>query len=163
MILPNLIGPLTEPIDGDEYVRVVLTQRQRAWIEAHGSREDFPPLLEWFITAEDEKFVMLPTVERPPARVPQPRRYRSAASLREEHATLLARMERVAGRSDLGDRAAANLSPHARSRAARSAGHRRFEQMDRDLRTYARLRERAEALAGRIARAEAREASNGVH
>jgi hypothetical protein len=169
--LPNLIGPLTEPISGDEYVRVVLVQRAQAWSDAQARtvrpwkvRPGFPPLLEWFITAEDEQFVQLPeptpASEQLPARERKPRVYRSAVSLREERDGLLARMEQVAGRSDLGDVAATNLSPSCRSRAARTAGRRRFEQMDRDLATYAGLRRRVDALAGRIARAEARESGS---
>lgn len=154
--LPNLIGPLTEPISGDEYVRVVLVQRQQAWIAAHGASPGFPPLLEWFVTVEDESFVQLPEPAAKP--VPKPRRYRSAASLRAERDELLRRMEAVAGRSDTGDLAAANLSPSARSRSARVAGRRRFAQMDRDLSTFTGLRRRVDALAGRILRAEAREA-----
>jgi hypothetical protein len=157
MSLPNLIGPLTEPISGDEYVRVVLVQRQQAWIaaQAGGVRLGFPPLLEWFIDDGDEQWVQLPQPEVRP--VPKPRRYRSAASLREERDVLLRKMEAVAGRGDVGDGAAVNLSPSARSRSARVAGRRRFAQMDRDL-TYTRLRDRVNVLNGRIARAEAREA-----
>lgn len=157
--LPNLIGPLTEPISGDEYVRVVLVARQQAWIaaQAEGPRLRFPPLLEWFIADDDEQFVVLPTPPEKPA--PKPRQYRSAASLREERDGLLARMEQAAGRNDPGDLAATNLSPSSRSRAARNAGRRRFAQMDRDLETYAKLRRRLDVLNGRIARAEAREAA----
>lgn len=165
--LPNLIGPLTELISGDEYVRVVLVQRQQAWIAAQPgpARLRFPPLLEWFVTAEDEGFVQLPESADEPSHkpVPKPRLYRSAASLRAERDDLLRRMDAVAGRSDTGDLAAANLSPSARSRSARVAGRRRFAQMDRDLSTFTGLRRRVDALAGRILRAEAREAKEGEH
>jgi hypothetical protein len=157
--LPNLIGPLTGPISGDEYVRVVLVRRQEAWIAAHETSRGFPPLLEWFIEPGDEEFVQLPeAVEKPSSKdAPKPRQYRSAESLRAERDGLLRRMEQVAGRGDLGDRAAVNLSPYARSRAARTAGRRRFAQMDRDLETYTKLKRRLDVLNSRIARAEARE------
>lgn len=158
--LSNLLGPLTEPISGDEYVRVVLVQRQEAWLRAHPSaRPGFPPLLEWFIEARDEEFVQLPESEPAPKKERKPRVYRSAESLREELAEVERRMAAVAGAGDCGDGAVVNLSPFARSRAARVAGRKRFEQMDRALEKYGRLRRRRDGLRCRIAAAEKREAS----
>lgn len=160
--LPNLVGPLTEPISGDEYVRVVLVARVDAWVAAQSGpfRLKYPPLLEWFVEDGDEQFVVLPEPERKPA--PEPRRYRSAESLREELAQVQARMAQVAGAGDVQDHAVVNLSPRSRSRAAASAGRRRFAAMDRALEKYTHLRRRAECLRGRIASAEAREAKRGV-
>lgn len=66
-------------------------------------------------------------------------------------------MARVANNGP-DDRAAANLSPNARSRAARNAGRRRFAQMDRVLERYTRLETKRTRLCGQLARAEAREA-----
>ena len=155
--LKNMLAPLTEPISGDEYVRVVLIGRQEAWLAAHpdtGLR--FPPLLEWFIQPEDEGFVILPESEPAPKRTPQPRVYRTAESLRAERDKIERQMDAVAGVGPT-DRAAANLSPNARSRAARTAGRRRFAQMDRALSRYTALRARRDGLNGRIANAEARE------
>lgn len=153
--------PLTEPIDGDQYVRTVLVARQEAWLEEHPSARDrgLPPLLEWFVQAEDEPFVRLPDPEPKPP--PRPRQYRSAASLREERDEVERRMNAVADVDEPVDRAMANLSPHARSRAARNAGRRRFAQLDRDLEQYTALRRRYDALTGRIATAEARESREG--
>jgi hypothetical protein len=153
--------PLTEPISGEDYMSVLLA-RQAAWRDAYtvgGRAPARPPLLEHFVLDADVPFVVVPDHAPKPKPKPQPRQYRSAESLRAELAKVEATMDRVAGRSDTGDRAAANLSPSARSRAARTAGRRRFAQMDRDLERYTQLRQRASALASQIARAEAREAA----
>jgi hypothetical protein len=148
--------PITEPMDAEDYM-TVLVERQEQWKRAHPQARVFP-LLEWFILAGEEDLVRLPETEPAAKPVRTPRVYRSAASLREERDALAARMERLAGMDGTPDRAAANLSPHARSRVARTAGRRRFERMDRDLAAYAELQRRVDALNGRIANAEARRA-----
>lgn len=153
------VEPLTEIVDGDTYIEVLL-RRQAAWRDAHtvdGIVPVFLPMLEHFVREADEPYVRLHEQKPTPKRTPTPRRYRSAASLRAELADVEQRMERVAGRSDTGDRAAANLSPHSRSRAVSRAGRRRFAAMDRDLETYTRLLRRRDSLKSRIAKAEARE------
>ncbi|HEX2297836.1 MAG TPA: hypothetical protein VHH34_04855 [Pseudonocardiaceae bacterium] len=161
MNLGDMGLPLSEPINGDEYVRTVLVSRQQAWFDAHPEARDrgFPPLLEWFVQAADEQFVRLPDPDPKPSKPQRPRQYRSAASLRAERDEVEGRMMAVAGADDVGggDRAIANLSPYARSRAARNAGRRRFAQLDRDLGRYTRLKTRYDALTGRIAAADARE------
>lgn len=154
--------PITTPMTGDQYMEV-LAERQRTWERKHTTpdmRPRYPALLAWFILPGEELLVRLP--EPAPATRPtrEPRRYRSAESLRQERDQLVQRMAAIAGTGDTPDRAAANLSPHSRSRAARTAGRRRFDQMDRALETYARLSWRLTALNGRIARAEAREKDN---
>lgn len=148
--------PITEPMDAEDYM-ALLVERQQAWMRAHPEVR-LPALYAWFILPGEEALVRLP--EHVPAEKPArtPRVYRSAASLHEERGKLLARMIQVAGTDDTPDRAAANLSPNARSRAARTAGRRRFAKMDRDLATFAALRRRVAVLDGQIARAEAREA-----
>lgn len=158
------MSDLTEPISGDEYVRVVLVGRQRAWLDAHPrtAQKGLPPLLEWFIQAGDEKYVQLPEPEPAPTRQPRPRHYRSAASLRAERDTLAKRMTQIAAAGDVGDRAAANLSPHSRSRAARTAGRRRFAQMDHALERYTAMSRHLENLNQRIAAAERREAQTAT-
>ena len=143
---------------GDQYMEV-LVERQRTWERKHTTpdmRPRYPALLEWFILPGEELLVRLPE----PAPTTRPPRYRSAESLRQERDQLVQRMAAIAGTGDTPDRAAANLSPHSRSRAARTAGRRRFDQMDRALETYARLSRRLTAMNGRIARAEAREKAN---
>lgn len=153
------VEPLTEIVDGDTYIEV-LCRRQAAWQEAQaasGIMPKFPHPLEYFVREADEPYVRLPEKKPTPKRTPEPRRYRSAASLRAELAEVEQHMERVAGRSDTGDRAAANLSPHSRSRAVSRAGRRRFAAMDRDLETYTRLLKRRDSLKSRIAKADARE------
>lgn len=153
------VEPLTEIVDGDTYIEVLL-RRQAAWRDAHivnGPAPTLLPLLEHFVRAADEPYVRLPERKPTPKPAPQPRRYRSAASLRAELAEVEQRMARVVGRSDTGDRAAANISPHARSRSAARAGRRRFAAMDRDLETYTRLSQRRDSLTSRIAKADARE------
>lgn len=149
--------PIATPMTGEQYM-TVLVERQQAWKQAHakpGVRLRFPALLEWFIQPGEEHLVLLPEPAPKPPRTP--RVYRSAESLRQERAELMEHMARVAGCNDAPDRAAANLSPHSRSRAARTAGRRRFARMDRDLEKYAALQRQLTALNGQIARAEARE------
>lgn len=153
------VEPLTEIVDGDTYIEVLL-RRQAAWRDAQAARgimPKFPHPLEYFVREADEPYVRLPERKPTPKPSPTPRRYRSAASLRAELAEVEQRMERVAGRSDIGDRAAANISPYARSRVAARAGRRRFAAMDRDLETYTRLLKRRDSLKSRIAKADARE------
>lgn len=149
--------PLTEPIHAEAYMDV-LQQRQTAWLAEHGGPLRYPPLLEWFIQPGDEQHVILPEPTPAQERPRKSRTYRSAATIRADLAAVEARMVQVADRGTTGDRAAANLSPHSRSKAAASAGRRRFAQMDRDLQRYAALAKRRDALAGQLARAENREA-----
>lgn len=149
------VVPLSAPIDGEEYMRVLL-DRQAAWEAAHPGPGRFRPLLEWFIVDGDEHQVRLPEATLAPRRVTAPRVYRTAESIRADLAKVEGEMARVAGTGP-GDRAAANLSPYSRSRAARNAGRRRFAQLDRDLERYASLERRRVKLVGRLAAAEARE------
>lgn len=152
--------PITEPMDAEDYM-TLLVARQEQWKRATQARTGLAPrllpLLEWFVLPGEEALVRLPESKPAPRKVRTPRVYRSAASLREERDALLARMERVAGAGVVQDRAAANLSPNSRSKAARRAGVRRFATMDRNLAKYAELQRRVNALNGRIANAEARE------
>jgi hypothetical protein len=149
-------APLTEPIDGEAYIKVLLA-RQAAWIHRHGGDRTLPPLLEWFIQAGDEDFVIVPDEKPAPKRERRPRTYRSAASLIEERDEVQARMDAITGAGS-DDPASVNLSPNARSRAARTAGRQRFEQLDRDLERYTALANRLERLGYRIKAAQAREA-----
>lgn len=146
---------LTGPISGEEYIQVLLA-RQAAHVAAHPHPRGWPPLLEWFVRAEDEPYVVLPEATPVPKRTPKPRVYRSAESIRAELEIVDAQLAAF-GVNDVPDRAAANLSPHARSRAAARAGRRRFTRMDRDLQRYTALTRRRDRLAGRLATAEARE------
>lgn len=153
---------LTAPIDGDTYVREVLTARQTAYMAAQPTGAGavttrFPPLLEWFIRDEDVPLVDVPAEKPAPKRVRTPRVYRSAASIAEELATIEARMAAIAG-SGSDDPASVNISPFSRSRAARRAGRARFEKLDRDLERYTALSRRRDSLKGRLATARAREA-----
>lgn len=148
---------VTGPITGEDYIRV-LVARQTAW-RLRNPQSTLPPLLEWFIRTEDEQHVILPETSPAPKRETTPRRYRSAASLITERDKVEADMDRVAGTDPSGgDNAVVNLSPHSRSKAARTAGRRRFEQNDRALQRYTALRQRRDALNSKIARAQAREA-----
>lgn len=45
-------------ITGEQYIQVLL-ERQAAWMAAHGQGVKWPPLLEWFIRAEDTDLVDL--------------------------------------------------------------------------------------------------------
>lgn len=149
---------LSAPISRDDYMLVLLA-RQAAYVVAQqesGPLLRYPPLLEWFIRDEDEAYVVLPDVAPQPKRTPKPRVYRSAASIREELEKVDAQLLAFSS-PDLPDRAAANLSPYARSKAAARAGRRRFERMDRDLERYTKLKNKRDALASRLALAEARE------
>jgi hypothetical protein len=148
-------APLSEPIDGEAYIQVLLA-RQAAWIHRHGGDRTLPPLLEWFIRAGDEDFVIVPGEKPAAKRERRPRTYRSAASLREERAEVQRTMDAITG-SGSDDPASVNLSPFSRSRAAARAGRARFAKLDRDLERYTALKARADRLDGRIAAAEARE------
>jgi hypothetical protein len=156
MVFSTKLAPLAEPIDAEDYMQVLL-DRQAAWEAEHPSQGWVRPLLEWFIEPGDEKWVRLPEPAPTAKRQPTPRVYRSAESIRAELADVEARMARVAG-EDCGDGAVVNLSPYSRSRAARNAGRRRFEKLDRDLERYSKLKARRDRLAAQLARAEAREA-----
>lgn len=148
-------APLSEPISADAYIGVLLA-RQAAYVARSFPDGTSLPPLEWFIRTEDEAFVILP--ERAPAakRERTPCVYRSAASLREERDDVQRRIDAFDD-GTVPDRAAANLSPNARSRAAARAGRRRFGRMDRDLVRFTALVRRRDALNHRIALAEARE------
>jgi len=149
-------APLTEPIDGQAYIGVLL-ERQAAWNARRGGQQTFPPPPEYFVRAEDEDFVIVPGEKPAPKRERRPRTYRSAASLIEERDQVQARMDAITA-EDSDDPAIVNLSPNARSRAARNAGRRRFEQLDRDLERYTALSTRLERLNYQIKAARAREA-----
>jgi len=148
-------------LNGDEYIALLL-RRQQEWMDKHatGPQMRFPPLLEWFIRPGDEDLVdpaVLAPPEPSPAQPRQARTYRSAESLRGERDRVQAQLDAIHGR-DGGDRAAANLSPQSRSRAARTAGRRRFARLDRDLERHTQLTARLRRLNARLAAAEAREA-----
>lgn len=178
-------APITDAparkMTGDEYMEL-LARRRDAWEAAHPARavveaqierikRDFPgsnpvikpgwkppvALLEWFVEPGDENLVEFPEPKPQPKRTPKPRVYRSAASLREDRDRLVAQRDAITADDEAPDRAIANLSPFARSKAARTAGRRRFAKLDRDLERYANLSRRIEALDSRIIRAEARE------
>jgi hypothetical protein len=157
----DAFAPLTAPIEGEAYMQLLL-DRQAAYEATHPPKPDaitlrFPALLEWFIQPGDEDWVDVPETQPQPKRVATPRVYRSATSIAEELARIDARMAQIAN-SGPDDPAAVNISPYSRSRAARTAGRRRFAQLDRDLERYVALRKRRDALAGRLLSAQAREA-----
>lgn len=149
-------APLSVPIDGDAYIEILLA-RQAAYVS-----RNFPygthlmPLLESFVRDEDAAFVILPEQAPQPKRQPKPRVYRSAASIREELERVTAQRDAI-GADEPADRAIANISPFARSRAAARAGRRRFERNDRDLQRYVALTRRIENLRMSLLMAEARE------
>lgn len=149
-------APLSEPIDGEAYIEVLLA-RQAAYVS-----RNFPygthlaPLLESFVRDEDVAYVIIPEPTVQAKRTPKPRIYRSAESIRAELKQVTAQRDAIGG-NDIPDRAAANLSPFARSQAAARAGRRRFAQMDRDLERYVALTKRIETLSMSLLMAEARE------
>jgi hypothetical protein len=63
LILITDVAPLTEPIDAEDYMKVLL-KRQAAWADEHppraGALPHLPTLLEWFIQPGDEDWVRLP-------------------------------------------------------------------------------------------------------
>lgn len=150
--------PLTAPIDGEAYMQLLL-QRQADWAATRWPggvpTGTWLPLLESFIQAADEEFVQL--LDRVKRERP-PRTYRSAASLREERVRVDAQIDALISKDGSLDGAAVNLSPYSRSRAAASAGRRRFKTLDRDVEKSTALRKQLSGLDGRIMRAEAREA-----
>lgn len=153
---------LSGPISGEDYM-LVLAARQAAYEASRpqsGPLLRYPSLLEWFVRDEDVEYVVLPEPEAAPKRVPTTRVYRSAESIRAELEKVTAQRDAIGG-NDIPDRAAANISPFARSKSAARAGRRRFAQMDRDLEKYTRLTRRINQLAGRLVEAEAREKRSG--
>ncbi|RLK58468.1 hypothetical protein [Actinokineospora cianjurensis] len=148
---------LSSPISGEDYIEVLLA-RQAAYQGAHPYR--FPPLLEWFVRDEDVDYVELP--KPAPKRTTTPRVYRGAASIRGELKRVDAQLAAI-GASGPTDRAAANLSPFARSKTAARAGRARFARMDRDLERYTALTRRRDQLAGRLAVAAAREKQSAAN
>lgn len=144
---------LSSPISSEDYIQVLL-DRQAAYVAAHPLK--YLPLLEWFVRAEDEPHVVIPETTPQPKRTPKPRVYRSAESIRAELNEVTTQLDSFSS-NDVPDRAAANLSPHARSKAAARAGRARFARMDRDLERYTALTQRRDHLASRLASAEARE------
>lgn len=155
-VMGMVVEPLVEIMDAEDYMALLL-ERQAAWQIAHPHQTPgFPPLLEWFIAPEDEQWVRLPGSVTAPPKKTTPRVYRSAASIRAELASVEAEMARVANTGS-DDPASVNISPYARSRAVRTAGRRRFAQLDRDLEKYTSLNRRRARLVGRLATAEARE------
>jgi hypothetical protein len=148
-------APLTEPVTGEQYMEILL-QRQATWMTRNGGMHKLPPLLEWFIREGDEDFVQLPDATPAPKRERTPRTYRSAASLREDRDRVQAQMDAITG-SGPDDPASVNLSPFSRSKAAASAGRRRFAKLDRDLEKFTALAQRLATLDFRILSAEARE------
>lgn len=154
---------LVAPISSEDYVKV-LASRRAAYESARkrtGPLLRYPTLLEWFVRDEDVQYVVLPEPVAQPKRTPKPRVYRTAESIRAELEKTTAERDAI-GSGDIPDRAAANLSPHARSKAAARAGRRRFDRMDRDLERYVQLSKRIDALAARLAQAEVREHEDEV-
>jgi hypothetical protein len=150
----------TDLLSGDQYMELLI-QRQKAWMEAHPDayNDRFPPLYVWFIKPGDEALVDMASLEHEPTvkREPQPRQYRSAESLRAERDKVQEQIDAL-WNAGPADRAAANLSPFSRSKAARRAGRRRFEALDREIERGAHLNRRLASLNSRIISAEAREA-----
>ena len=181
MTAEPVTNALARKLTGDEYI-ALLERRRNAWEAANPPRaaleasierikrdfpgmnpvirsdwEPWPALLTWFIEDGDEDLVDIPEQKPQPKRKPKPRVYRSAASLREERDKLVAQRDAITADDEAPDRAIANLSPSARSKAARTAGRRRFAKLDRDLEKYANLSRRIASLNSRIINAEARE------
>ncbi|KZM71083.1 hypothetical protein [Nocardia terpenica] len=159
-------------LTGDEYVRLILVGRQSAYIAEHPpivrTKFPVPPLLEWFVSggklgpkdSDDEDLVDMSTLEPEPKpkREPKPRVYKSSAVLKEERAKLQSQLDSLTGGNDSDDVASINLSPFSRNRAARTAGRRRFEKLDRDIQKGAALIRKIEQWDCKIRAAEAREA-----
>lgn len=139
---------------GDDYM-ALLERRRNEHELAHPRDPRAPswvrPLLEWFVRPGDEDLVELPQPAEKPT--PQPRTYRTAASLRAERDRVNAEIQRLSDTAALPDRAASHgvaLGPR------RTAKHQ--AKADRALERAAALYQRLAALDGRIARAERREA-----
>lgn len=145
---------------GDEYMNL-LNQRRDQWIAEHPAPTEGAirpkswvlPLPEHFIRPGDEDMVELPEPKKSapkPKPAPRPRRVVDVADLIKQRDALVARRDRIVGTGP-ADRAAANLSPNSRNKAAARAGRRRFDAMDRDLERFANLTRRINTLNSRIA------------
>jgi hypothetical protein len=133
----------------DQYLALLQSRRDEHEAE-HPARPGFPALLEWFVRDGDEELFTPPAETPKPA--PQPRHYRSAASLRAERDYVAALRDRVADSAALPDVAA------SRGLALGARGTARHQQAsDRALARHAALTARIDHLDWRIGRAERRE------
>lgn len=145
-------------MNGDEYMALLL-ERQAEHMAASSRSTDgritwpnLPPLLEWFIRPGDENLFTPPKPTPQPKRATTPRVHRSAASLREERDRLIALRDPLVTPL-LNDRAASHGQALGHKGTARIQ-----KREDSRLRRYVELDKRIQALDGRIARAERREA-----
>lgn len=142
----------------DAYMALLL-DRMREWTDTHTHAPGYPPLLEWFVRDGDEHLVDMDAIRAAndattdqPRPAAKPRRYRTAAELRDKRDRLAARRDALADIA-LPDRAAATGQGIGRKRAIRYAA-----RMDSRLRRYVELDVKVRALEDKIRRAEAREA-----
>ncbi|NYD39933.1 hypothetical protein BJZ21_004048 [Nocardioides panaciterrulae] len=131
----------------------LLQERQAAYVAEHPPAKPWlVPLLEWFIRAGDELLFTPPKeTSQPKRRTKPPRTYRSAASLRDERARLIAQ------RAPLLE----PISPDRAASGGVALGPKRTARMQRRedsrLQKYVALTRRIDSLTNRIERAEIRE------
>ena len=142
---------------GDEYMDLLLERRDAYYAEHGQPRPGFPALPEWFIRDGDEELFTPPEPTPQPKREPKPRTYRPATYWRD-------RLERI-------DARLAALDPGPRHGTTDSAAYggigirqtaRQDRQwaarIDRTAAEYVRLTKQRAEVAGRLMRAEEREA-----
>lgn len=146
-------------LTGDEYM-ALLVERREAYYAEHGQpRLGFPALLEWFIRDGDEELFTPPEPTPQPKREAKPRTYLPASHWRERLARVEARMAQIDGstrRHDTDDPAAYG-GIGVRQTARQQRQH--WNRIDRAAAEMVRLEQRRKEYAGKLARAEQREAS----
>lgn len=155
---PTGAAPAAPRLTGDEYM-ALLVERRDAYYAEHGQpRLGFPALLEWFICDGDEDLFTPPEATPQPKPERKPRTYRPASHWRERLARIDAELAALdpGPRHGTTDRAAyGGIGVRTTARQDRQWGAR----IDRTAERYVRLTRARNEVAGKLARAERREAS----
>lgn len=145
-------------LTGDEYMDLLI-ERQQAYYAEHGQpRPGFPALLEWFIRDGDEDLFTPPEPTPQPKREPKPRNYKPASHWRER----LARIDAELAALDPGPRhGTTDMAAYGGIGVRQTARQNRqwAARIDRTAERYGRLTRARDEIAGKLMRAEKREAS----
>lgn len=142
----------------DQYMDLLVQRREEYYAEHGQPRPGFPALLDWFIRDGDEEIFTPPEPTPQPKPERKPRTYRPATYWRDRLASIEARMEALdpGPRHDTTDSAAyggIGVRQTARQNAQWGA------RIDRTAAEWVRLDQQRREVAGKLARAEKREAS----
>lgn len=142
----------------DEYM-ALLVERQAAHIAKHPPNPSWlVPLLEWFVLPGDEDLFTPPEPTPQPKPERKPRTYRPASHWREKLARIDAELAALDtgprhGTTDMAAYGGVGVPQTARQNAQWA------KRIDRTAERYGRLRRARDEIAGKLARAERREAA----